>query len=459
MKAILPDFSDNSAEPLYIQLYSYIRDAILSKEIVSGEKLPSLRNLSESLSLSLTTVETAYNQLAVEGYIYSKPKSGFYVRTMSYPGIASEPSGPPPADHAFVHREQNYLFDLSCFDFNKWKKCVNRILTDHPERLLFEGDPQGEPALRYEISKYVFQSRGVRCKPDQVVIAAGTQQITAHLSRIFKEMAIGHVALEEPGYLPVRNIFHDSGFAITPVEVKQDGITIEKLPGNISSAVYVNPSNQFPTGAIMPVGRRYQLLSWAERNNSFIVEDDYDSELRYFGNPIPALQGLDSRQRVIYLGSFSSTLFSAIKISFMVLPEEMLPIFNAIKDDYAQTCSKTEQLTLALFMEKGYYQTGLKKLRRLYAQKWAAVVDILSSSPYVTTTGSPSGINMIISVHTKKTADELCREAISLGIFATPALTNAPRDEEVALVLYYNKLPLSDIRNVLLELLAVWGGE
>lgn len=456
MKSILPDFNKNSAKPLYIQLYSYIRDAILSNKIVPGEKLPSLRNLSETLSLSLTTVETAYNQLAVEGYIYSKPKSGFYVRKVVYPGKNPRPDSVTPMVDPFTKQEQKYLFDLSCFDFNKWKKCISRILTDHPERLLFEADPQGEIHLRNEISKYVFQSRGVKCHPKQVVVAAGTQQITTHLSRIFKRMSINHVALEEPGYLPVRRIFHDRGFAITPVEVKQDGIAIEKLPRNISSAVYVNPSNQFPTGAIMPVGRRYELLSWAEQNDSFIVEDDYDSELRYFGNPIPALQGLDSSRRVIYLGSFSSTLFSAVKISFMVLPEEMLPHFDSIKDEYAQTCSKTEQLTLALFMEKGFYQTGLKKLRRLCAQKWSAVVDILSSCEHISMPGSPSGINMIINIRTEKPAEVLCREARSLGIYATPALTDAPGRGETSLILYYNRLPLEKIRTVLSNLLQVW---
>ncbi len=456
MKAILPNLNEQSSEPLYIQLYSYIRDAILQKEIVPDEKLPSLRNLSESLSLSLTTVETAYNQLSVEGYIYSKPKSGYYVRAISSPGVKSTAVEALPIETIFPEQEYGYLFDLTCFDFNKWKKCVNRVLNDHPESLLFEGDPQGEVALRQEISRYVFQSRGVKCHPDQVVVAAGTQQITAHLSRILKQMSINHVALEDPGYLPVGNIFHDRGFAITPVEVRPDGIAIEKLPDNISSAVYVNPSNQFPTGAIMPVGRRYELLSWAERNNSFIVEDDYDSELRYFGNPIPALQGLDSSQRVIYLGSFSSTLFAAIKISFMVLPEELFPYFNAIKDDYAQTCSKTEQLTLALFMEKGYYQTGLKKLRRLYAQKWTAVVDILSAYTNITTSGSPSGINMIIHITTDKKADVLCREAASLGIYVTPALINASHLDAVPLILYYNRLPLEDIRKVLPRLLEVW---
>ena len=193
---------------------------------------------------------------------------------------------------AYTFAESPYKQDPSCFDFVKWKKCMARVLTDYSRLLLFESDPQGEPALQFEISKYVYHSRGVIANPDQIVICAGTQQLTTHLCRIMRRMNIGHVSTEDPGYLPVQNIFRDHGFSITRVAVEKDGIRIEKLPTNIPSAVYVSPSNQFPTGSVMPVGKRYQLLEWALENDSYILEDDYDSELRYFGKPVPALLGL-----------------------------------------------------------------------------------------------------------------------------------------------------------------------
>ena len=139
---------------------------------------------------------------------------------------------------------------------------------------------------------------------------------------------------------------------------------IERLPVNMRSLVYVNPSNQFPSGAVMPIGRRYELIKWAEDNDSYILEDDYDSELRYFGKPIPALQGLDRSGRVVYLGSFSSTLFASIKISYMVLPKELMEIFDRIKSKYSQTCSKAEQICLALYMDNGYYYRHIKKCRK-----------------------------------------------------------------------------------------------
>ncbi|MEG0156825.1 MAG: PLP-dependent aminotransferase family protein, partial [Anaerovoracaceae bacterium] len=214
--------------------------------------------------------------------------------------------------------------------------------------------------------------------------------------------------------------------------------------------------NQFPTGAVTPVGRRYQLLSWAEKNNSYIIEDDYDSELRYFGKPVPALQGLDTRDRVVYLGSFSSTLFASIKISYMVLPEDMAKIFDEIRKDYAQTCSKAEQLTLALFMEKGYYQTGIKKLRRLYAQKLAATAEALGKNPYITPVNTSSGVNMIINVNSEKSARLLCEEARSIGILTLPVVSYTEKSPATSLIFYYNQLQLSEIPTKIEGLCQLW---
>lgn len=462
MKAIIPNIDENSKRPYYLQLYDYIKEAILSGEISEGERLPSLRSLSKTLSLSMTTIELAYSQLTVEGYIYSKPQSGYYACSV-LPSAGVPSGGMPelpdvsPLDLTLEAQEPEFYYDLDCFDFNKWKKCVNRVITEYSPLLFFESDPQGEPALRVEISKYLYRSRGVICQPSQIVIGAGTQQITNHLANILKKMSIDHVAVEDPGYLPVNNIFRDRGFSITPVKVGKEGISIEKLPSNIRSAVYVSPSNQVPTGAVMPVGRRYELLEWAIKNDSVIMEDDYDSELRYFGKPIPALQGLDTSDRVVYLGSFSTTLFSSIKISYMVLPPAMADIFQTIRKDYTQTCSKMEQLTLALFMEKGFYQTNIKKLRSLYSQKLQAVVRCLTTE-FTKPTNTSSGINIIVHVKSKKSAEELCADAKNLGIAAIPtaAYTGESEEQSTSLILYYNQIPLSDIPQAMEDLMEKW---
>lgn len=459
MKALIPTIDNNSKTPYYLQLYSYLKDAILSGEILAHEKLPSLRLLSKNLKLSVTTVEMAYDQLMVEGYIYSKPQSGYYASAI-VPANQSVPQTPVDfsiLDQPLMQAEPKQYYDLDCFAFNKWKKCMNKVLTEYTPQLFFESDPQGEEALRTEIAKYLYLSRGVTCRPDQIVIGAGIQQITNQLTTILKKMSINLVAVENPGYMPVNNIFRDRGFTIHPVDVGSDGIAIEKLPSNIHSAVYVNPSNQVPSGAVMPIGRRYQLLEWAVKNDSIIIEDDYDSELRYFGKPIPALQGLDANGRVVYLGSFSATLFSSIKISYMVLPLEMAKLFRSIRGDYTQTCSKTEQLTLALFMESGYYQTNIKKQRNLYAQKLQSVIKSLNTD-FTNVTNTSSGLNVIIHVQSEKTPEALCADAAELGINAIPteAYTGSRVSGASSLILYYNQIPLAEITEACKSLLKKW---
>ena len=358
---------------------------------------------------------------------------------------------------------------------------MSAVLNDWPDRLLFESDPQGELALRQQISRYVFSSRGVDCRPEDIVIAAGTQQLTNHLARILRNMDIGHVALEDPGYLPVQNIFHDRGFTITKIPVAQDGIRIEKLPVNVPSAVYVCPSNQFPTGAVMPIGRRYELLRWARENQSIILEDDYDSELRYFGKPVSALQGLDeSGECVVYLGSFSSTLFPAIKISYMVLPHRMAEIFQSFKGGYDQTCSKEEQLALALFMERGYYRTGIRRMRSLYASKLQACIAAFRrwAPNLVVPLNTHSGVNLILRVLTggmscaelgagtlgNKAPADLCRLAADLRLQVLPMenLSEEAEGERTAsdrsftLIFYYNQIPLDEIDDAIRDMIESW---
>lgn len=499
MKPITPNFEKKSENPLYLQLYSYIQDGILCGDIAAGEKLPSLRRLSEELHISVTTVQQAYDQLLLEGYVTTKRGSGYYVSTLSpieqsfargehsplgnfYTDCydenhngANNKSGEAQhsLDEELLHEHADALYDISCFDFNKWKKCSAKVMTYYAHLLTFESDPQGEQSLRREIAKYLYGARGVSCYPEQIVIGAGTQQITMHLGRILQQLSIRHVAVEEPGYLPVKKIFADLGMVMTPVPVGEEGIEISRLPQNIRSAVYVSPSNQFPTGAVMPVGKRYELLEWAQRNDSIIIEDDYDSELRYFGRPIPAMQGLDTGERVVYLGSFSSTLFPAIKISYMVLTPSLAKAFEELKKGYTQTCSKSEQLTLALFMNNGYYNAGVRKLRRLYAQKLQATTAALSryGGDFIKIRSAQSGLNVILEIGSAETSEgdartsgkssisqikKFCEEAAALGITAVPVSAYADKSEGSgnSLVLYFDQIPLARIDSLIAELIS-----
>lgn len=459
MKPIMLELNNNSSTPLYMQLYQSIKSDITTGSIKAGERLPSLRSLSQSLGISITTVQLAYNQLLVEGYTVSRPQSGYYVSQTFHAGAGVASSADISIAKNFLEDkdESPYIHDSCCFDFNKWKKCSSAVFNQYADRLLYESDPQGEKILRSEISKYLYSSRGVKCSPKQIVIGAGTQQITGQLCRILDKLEISHVSLESPGYLPVQNMFRDNGFAISHIPVHKDGIDISRLPVNISSAVYVSPSNQFPTGAVMPAGRRYQLLEWAKTNDSIIIEDDYDSELRYFGKPVPALQSLDSTDSVVYLGSFSSTLFPAIKISYMVLPPAIIGIFDQIRGRYTQTCSKAEQLTLALFMEKGFYSTGIKKLRNLYSQKLQASLLALSRYGHgkVKAVDTQSGINLILRIRSSKNAEELCSIAKSIGVHMVP-VADISDQETSALIFYYNSIPLKEIDDIVKALMSLW---
>ena len=459
MKAIMPIFDDDSGRPYYLQLYDQIKSAILSREIREGEKLPSLRSLASLSGLSLTTIEQAYNQLLVEGYISSRPHSGYYVNS-----VAAHADSSVYIENKILLQELSddnieiadtsghFFYDPECFDFNKWKKCMNKVINEYSPALFFESDPRGEAGLRREICKYLYMSRGVSCRPDQIIIGAGTQQITGLLATMLRKMSIENVALETPGYMPVRSIFRDRGFAITSVPVERDGLVIEKLPTNISTSVYVNPSNHNPSGAVMPIGRRYELLNWSNENGSYIIEDDYDSELRYFGRPIPALKSLPGSDRVIYLGSFSSTLFAAVKISYMVLPENIAILSESVINDYSQTCSKLEQLTLALFMETGRYQTHIKKLRKLYSQKLDIVTDTLGEkgADIIDIRNTASGLSIILKVSTTKDNAQLKKDAESIGIPVSSLY------EQGLVSLYYTGIPIDSIPGAIGDLITAW---
>ena len=483
MKAIFPVLDESRQRPYYLQLYDHIKGAILSGNISEGEKLPSLRSLSKATGLSLTTVENAYNQLLVEGYIHSRASSGYYADRVHMTGspAAGRPytdigmpgfddasggsasgtaadermRGGPAADEGLSGDPAADMpamkYDPDCFDFNKWKKCMNRVLNETSPTLFFEGSPQGEATLRWEISSYLYRSRGVSCHPDQIFIGAGTQQITSLLANILKDLKIENVVLETPGYAPVRNTFRDRGFEIIHVGVDANGLLLESLPSGEPAAAYVSPSNNSLSGSIMPIGRRYEMLRWAMKNDSYIIEDDYDSELRYFGRPIPPIKSIAEDERVIYLGSFSSTLFAAVKISYMVLPTKIAEDFSSKLSGYSQTCSKLEQLTLAKFMETGMYQTHIRKLRKLYSQKLSLVTDILKkdASYLVEIRNNASGIGLLLKIKGRNIPlKKILKDARSLGI---PAVSS-----DGLVLLSYNQIPLGEIPEVIDRLLARW---
>ena len=455
MKEMILNLESGSDKMLYLQIYNSIKTDILNGTLEEGLKLPSLRKLADSNGISVTTVESAYQQLLVEGYIESRPKSGYFVAStagMDEFEAASEAAinrgedGDGMTYEAGVKRsiaaqERPAMYDAETFDWSKWKKCMNKVFNECAHLLQTEADVKGEPSLRAEIARYLYQSRGVKCSPEQIVIGAGSQQLAMMLARIMKNNGVSEAATETPGYGPIRNILKEEGIPVTGIPVSENGIVIEDLPVGRKTLVYVNPSNQFPTGSVMPVGRRYELIKWAIENDSYILEDDYDAEFRYRGKPIPAMQGLDAIGRVIYFGSFSSTLYAAIKISYMVLPQELVEIFDESRGLYSQTCSKAEQLCLAFYMESGYFYRHIKKLRRLYASKLAVAMNLMSEAPeIVEPVDSKSGTAIMLRIRSAKSAEEICRIAYSLGLTMYP-VDDLCSDEIKVVYFYFYRVP------------------
>lgn len=458
MKQIILEKDNSSSAFLYEQLYSNIKKQILSGDMEPGEKCPSIRLLSSNLSISVTTVMQAYNQLLAEGYISSRPGSGYYVESVISHNVSIDDIS---SDYAIGEnlypKDTSYINDEDVFDFIKWKKCSNKIFTEYSSSLLFESDIKGEYSLRLEISKYLHQSRGVIAKPENIIISAGTQQIAFHLGRILKKDGVNIIALESPGYSPVKSIFSEASFNTLDIPVTSTGIDVKMLPSNLKSAVYVNPSNQFPTGVVMPAGRRYEILDWASANDCYVIEDDYNSELRYFGQPLPPIKSLDNNDRVIYLGSFSSTLFAAIKISYMVLTDELTRVFDNMKENYTQTCSKAEQLTLALFMKEGYYYTAIKKKRSLYTKKLQESINafLQYGKEDIELVNTKSGLTLTLIINTEKSMDALIDSAKELGIRAY-YINELSKKNKTAISLYYSNIPVNMINSKIKELCRTW---
>ncbi len=364
-----------SSVPLYKQLYTQIREQILSGKLPSDAKLPSVRDLASELSASRNTVDGAYQELCAEGYIYSKRRSGYFVSALdrelaphalsAKPGRNEYQPGPPSC---FAYDFHPARLDPDSFPTELWRKCFVEGLRQNSQQLVQYGDPQGDWGLRCEIQGYLERSRGVTCNPEQIVVCAGLQQSLAIVSTLLKERH-SVVAVEDPGYHLPRAVFESHGFTVFPVPVEAGGIDLKQLKASSSSVVYVTPSHQLPLGQVMPVANRLALIEWAESGGRYIIEDDYDSELRYHGKPIPSLQGLHPDGNIIYTGTFSKILSPALRLSYLVLPSPLLAAYRQLYRAYFPTVSLLEQRTMATFMEQGHWERHIRRMRMIYKKK------------------------------------------------------------------------------------------
>ena len=415
MNELTISLDTRSRIPLYEQIYDYIKTDIQSGRIPYGEKLPSTRFLSKHLEVSRSTVELAYEQLLSEGYIESVPYKGFFVAQIDELYHLKKDK-PQPQRERKEARRYRYDFtpngvDLKSFPYNVWRKLSKDILMDDRTELFRSGDSQGEYGFRSAICSYLYQARGVDCTPDQIIVGAGSDYILMLLGMI---LGMDHtIAFEDPTYKQAYRMAGGMSYNCIPVSMDKNGMKVTELEKSGADIAYVTPSHQYPTGVIMPIRRRMELLKWAcEAQGRYIVEDDYDSEFRYKGKPIPALKGYDASEKVIYLGTFSKAIAPAIRHSCMVLPRPLQEAYEQKARFVNSTVSKVDQLIVQKFIEEGYYERHLNKTRALYKSRHDVLIEELRPMADICTiSGENAGVHLLLTFQNGMTEEELIDRA------------------------------------------------
>lgn len=436
MTDITIQLTDEKNKCLYLQIYEYIRDEIRTGKLLAGEKLPSTRSLAEYLQVARSTVDFAYGQLVAEGYLEAKPHKGYFVCSVEeLLDISSLTETPidallPDKRHeentsAFWEstKEQKPIYDFSPhaislkdFPFATWKKITRNILVDANSEMFARGDAQGDLSLRETIARYLHSSRGVNCRPDQIVVGAGTDYLFMLLEKILGRHV--SIAMEEPTYERAYRIFQSFAYEITAIPVDSSGMNVEELRQSGARLAYVMPSHQYPTGIVMPIGRRMELLKWAmEKPDRYLIEDDYDSEFRYRGKPIPSLQASDSVGKVIYMGTFSKSIAPAIRVGYMVLPACLLEDYRNNCGCYASTVSRIDQRILNEFIRDGYFERYLNRMRKIYKEKHDYLLALLHPfEENFQISGENAGLHLLLTSRKGVTEDALLLAAHKEGI-------------------------------------------
>lgn len=426
--------------PIYEQLYRAIRADILSGSLSKDTKLPSKRNLAKNLGISIITVENAYAQLIAEGYVYALEKRGYFVSELeadaffhvkSHESLAQiEASAPtktavPTNNAKQYHESADYFADFTSnainpdnFPFTIWARIMREVIADRKEDLLTPAPVGGVRELREAIVSYLYDFRGMKVDESQIIVGAGTEYLMGLLIQLLgKEKRYG---VEDPGYRKISQILTNNDISFAPIPVDKQGISLSLLKKEQVEIMHLSPSHHFPTGVITPIAKRRALLSWAvEEDGRYLIEDDYDSEFRLLGKPVPTLQSIDQKEKVIYLNTFSKSLASTIRISYMVLPPHLRDLFYEKLGFYSCTVSTFEQYTLARFLTDGYFEKHINRMRNYYRKQRNYLLECIKKSPLenrVTILEEDSGLHFLMQVHTAMSDTELTARAKNVGI-------------------------------------------
>ena len=453
-----------SAVPLYEQLYQSLAAEMRAGAIPAGTRMPGKRRLAAELSVSVNTVDAAYQILAAEGYLEPKERSGFYVqeylalppRPERAPGTPAKPMEPEAPAGEAAPPSPPVRYDLSTrgvdpalFPFRTWARLQKELLYSSPE-LLTHGDAQGDWELRQALADYLEEYRGVQCSPQQIVVGAGLEYLLGLLAPLLH----GTAAVETPGYPRALQVLENTGMRCCCLPVDEGGLSLDALDRSGAAVCYVTPSHQFPTGVTMPAGRRAELLHWAARapGRRYIIEDDYDSEFRFDTRPLPSLQGMAGADGpVVYLSTCSRSLAPGIRIAYMVLPRQLLGAWQAKYRLYSGTVGRFEQQTLARFITGGYFTRHLARERTAYKARRDALVAALRTSfapEELTLAGLHTGLHLLAQLKDPPPDAALRAAARQYGVrcslLSDYDLTGTAHSAAGTLVLGYGSLPDAD---------------
>ena len=414
-------FENRGSDSLYEYLYKQIKGDILAFRLAPNEKLPSKRELAKHLNISIITVEGAYGQLMAEGYIYSVPKSGYFVSPISG-AAAPKPqnrerdseaaSAPILADFAGGHSEK------SAFPFPVWARLMREIMSDSPEKLMVRSPSAGVMELREAIAEHLFSFRGMKVSPRQIIVGAGTEYLYGLIIQLIGRDC--RYAVEDPGYRKISRIYEANRVDCVHIPMDEKGIDPQELIESGADVLHISPSHHFPSGIVTPVSRRYELLSWAcSSQRRYIIEDDYDSEFRLMGKPIPPLRSIDVMGKVIYMNTFSKSLSSTIRISYMVLPEALLDEYERSLSFYSCTVSNFDQYTLAAFIRSGQLEKHISRMRSLYRGRRDALIKAIREQehfPSVTIMEEDAGLHFLLKLDTALSDSEIVSRCAEKGI-------------------------------------------
>jgi len=408
-------------KPLYEQLYQHLAQEISCGRLPAGGKLPSKRKMCALLGISMSTVDTAYSLLAAEGYVAVRPRSGYTVADLLPLTLAPAPAADTPKEPPESVRWQfdcsTSAVDTSVFPFSSWARINKEAVYENPD-LLQRGHPQGDLPLRRALAELLAQYRGVRCTPEQIVVGSGVDWLFSMVLQLLPEHR--SIALEDPGYPAAYATARRLEREVLPIPVDEHGLSPQLLEQSGSRLAYVTPSHQFPLGITMPAGRRSRLLHWAyAAPDRYIIEDDYDSEFRYSSRPIPALQGMDQKGRVVYLGTFSRSIAPSIRVAFAILPPALLERWQQEFSHTSCTVSRFEQEALRRFLIQGMYSRHLRRTGNLYRKKCALFSQALSEIPGAVLSGQQAGLHFLLTLP-GLSEEELVARAAQQGVRLHP---------------------------------------